>query len=161
MANNDSSLCSVLLVLCNIEAGEAKIKELIKWIGAGLTSCWWQSDPGLACHMTPRWCVCSHGNRKPIAPINIIGKTNTAAGIHHPPVKKHSSITIYCTVDLFQNSSVSFPGLSALREGDRLSVTVRHLGQTDKSRATRKSVWLQRMTSSSERSNHRSAMSGC
>lgn len=144
---------------------KATIKELIKWIGAGLTNCWWQSDPGLVCHMTPRWSVCSHGHHKPITPINIIQKTNTVASIHHPPVKKHSSITIYGPVDLFQNSSVSLPcWMFNVRVTVCAAMNVRHLEQTDKRRVTLESIelhWLISSTCSSERSNHGSVMSGC
>lgn len=162
MANNDSSLCTVPLVSAMFKRGKkANIKELIKWMGAGLTSCWWQSDPVLACHMTPRWSVCSHGRHKLITPINVIPKTNTAASIHHPPVRKHSSITIYWSADLFQNSSVSFPcWMLHARVTAWMSHTWdRPIKGEQLVNLSRCIQWRRPLTGSSERSNHRSVMS--
>lgn len=52
--------------------------------------------------------------------INVIRNTNTVADIHHPEVRKHSSITVYYTVDLLFLSFSEFlffvPVMKVLRD---------------------------------------------
>lgn len=171
MASSVSRLCNVPSVLCSVQAEGAKIRVnkvnrsrdnkllMTEWPRPGMSH-----DPQMV-RLFP-WPSRTHHADKRHSKDKHRSRHPSSAG--QKTLFNYSLLRrLICFSFRSQNSSVSFPcWMLFVRVIVRAAaVNARHLGQPDKRRVTHKSIEPQGMTppltSSTERSNRRSVMSGC